>query len=74
VATNHTGFTGTGFVDYTNATGGYIEWKVTVDQAGSAPLGIRYANGQASGQSVNRPLAISVNGAAPVTVDSLQVG
>jgi alpha-L-fucosidase len=69
VATNHTGFSGTGFVDYVNTTGSYVEWKVTVDAATTAALGIRYANGQASGQTVNRPMAISVNGGPPVTVN-----
>src|SRR6266511_3522011 len=28
VATNHTGFTGTGFVDYNNVTGSFVEWTV----------------------------------------------
>ncbi|MET8454155.1 chemotaxis protein, partial [Streptomyces sp. NPDC005209] len=26
VATNHTGFTGSGFVDYTNVAGSYVEF------------------------------------------------
>ncbi len=67
VSANHTGFTGTGFVDYANAAGGYVEWTVTVDaaQAGSAGLSIRYANGT----TANRPMAVSVNGAAAVTVN-----
>ncbi|MFI6322179.1 CBM35 domain-containing protein [Nonomuraea sp. NPDC050556] len=65
VATNHTGFTGTGFVDYVNTTGGYVEWTVTPQQAGAAVLAFRYANGT----TVNRPLAITVNGGAPVAQD-----
>ncbi|MFI6326087.1 carbohydrate-binding protein [Nonomuraea sp. NPDC050556] len=56
VFTNHTGFTGTGFVDYVNAAGGYIEWSVT--GGGAATLSIRYANGTTTA----RPVDISVNG------------
>jgi chitodextrinase len=59
VATNHTGYSGTGFVDYTNIAGGYIEWTVNVAAAGSQSVAIRYANGT----TVNRPMDISVNGA-----------
>ncbi|MFD8491713.1 cellulase family glycosylhydrolase [Amycolatopsis sp. NPDC059657] len=58
VESNHAGFTGTGFVNYDNTTGGYIEYTVTVAQAGSAKLTFRYANGT----TANRPLDISVNG------------
>ncbi|SDX97387.1 endoglucanase [Amycolatopsis xylanica] len=58
VESNHAGFTGTGFVNYDNTTGGYIEYTVTVAQAESAKLTFRYANGT----TANRPLDISVNG------------
>jgi endo-1,4-beta-D-glucanase Y len=58
VATNHTGYTGTGFVDYTNVTGSYVEWTVTPAAAGSATITLRYANGT----TVNRPMDIAVNG------------
>jgi hypothetical protein len=59
VATNHIGFTGTGFVDYTNVTGGYVQFTVTASTAGSATVTIRFANGT----TVNRPMDIAVNGA-----------
>ena len=65
VATNHTGFTGTGFVDYANVAGSFVEWTVTRTAAGSARITIRYANGT----TANRPMSISVNGGAPVTVN-----
>jgi unsaturated rhamnogalacturonyl hydrolase len=58
VAGNHTGYTGTGFVDYDNTTGGYVEFTVTADQAGAATLAFRFANGT----STNRPMDIAVNG------------
>ncbi len=58
VATNHTGYTGTGFVDYTNETGSYIEWTVNMSQSGNQTLTFRYANGT----STNRSVDIYVNG------------
>ncbi|GHJ43016.1 alkaline phosphatase [Catellatospora sp. TT07R-123] len=59
VATNHTGYTGTGFVDYTNVTGGWIEWTVTAATAGPVALTVRYANGT----TANRPMDVAVDGA-----------
>src|SRR5204863_7797851 len=58
VATNHTGFTGTGFVDYNNVAGSSVEWTVNASAAGNASLVVRYANGS----TTNRPMDISVNG------------
>ena len=58
VATNHTGYTGTGFVDYTNVTGSYVQFSVTAATAGNATLDLRFANGT----TTNRPMDISVNG------------
>ncbi len=58
VASNHTGYTGTGFVDYTNVTGSYVEFTVTQAAAGPAGLAFRYANGT----TTDRPMNISVNG------------
>ena len=58
VATNHPGFTGTGFVDYNAVAGSYVEWTVGAAKAGSYSVTIRYANGSTG----NRPLTISVNG------------
>ena len=57
IATNHPGFSGSGFVDYVNASGDYVEWTVDVPIAGDYALAFTYALGQG-----NRPLAISVNG------------
>ncbi|MCC5581317.1 discoidin domain-containing protein [Microtetraspora sp. AC03309] len=58
VATNHTGYTGTGFVDYAAVTGGYVEWTVNATTAGNATLSLRYANGK----TTDRPVDIAVNG------------
>ena len=59
VASDHTGFTGTGFVDYTNVTGSYVEFTVTAPADEAATLTFRFANGT----TTNRPMDISVNGA-----------
>ncbi|WP_431894915.1 discoidin domain-containing protein [Nonomuraea sp. bgisy101] len=58
VASNHAGYTGSGFVDYVNTVGGYVEWTVQAATAGPATLTFRYANGT----TAVRPLAIAVNG------------
>jgi hypothetical protein len=63
-ASVHTGFNGTGYIDYANAIGGYVEWTVTAAEAGTQTLTLRYANGA----TANRPMTIAVNG-APVATD-----
>ncbi|MEV4354184.1 cellulase family glycosylhydrolase [Nonomuraea sp. NPDC049625] len=60
VESNHAGYSGTGFVNYDNITGSYVEFAVDAATAGPATLTLRYANGT----SVNRPMAIAVNGTA----------
>jgi hypothetical protein len=61
-ATNHTGYTGTGFVDYTNVAGSYVEFAVNAATAATVPVTIRFANGTAT----NRPMDLAVNGATVV--------
>ncbi len=58
VEANHTGFTGSGFVNYNNTSGSYVQWTVNAAQAGSASLTLRYANGT----TANRPMDLTVNG------------
>ncbi|MGL2993348.1 DUF5010 domain-containing protein [Flavobacterium sp. TSSA_36] len=57
IATNQTGYNGTGFVDFVNDTGDYIQWSVTVPTTDTYELRFRYAlpNG-------GRPLELKVNG------------
>ncbi|TCC38658.1 PQQ-dependent sugar dehydrogenase [Kribbella speibonae] len=57
VESNHTGYTGTGFVNYDNLVGSYVEWTVTAP-AGPADVTLRYANGTAAA----RPMDFTVNG------------
>lgn len=54
----HAGFTGTGYADFGNTAGQFIEWNLNASIAGLYTLQFRYANGSAA----NRPLSLSVNG------------
>jgi len=56
ISTNHLGYSGTGFVDYVNPSGDYVEWTVDAATAGQYALRFRYAL-----LSGDRPLEISVN-------------
>jgi hypothetical protein len=58
VDADHTGFTGTGFVNNTNEIGSFTEWTVSSPTARSTSAVIRFANGT----TVDRPMDISVNG------------
>ncbi|MEW2082075.1 PQQ-dependent sugar dehydrogenase [Streptomyces sp. NPDC005283] len=58
VESNHSGHSGTGFVNYNAVTGAYVEFTVDSAQAANAELDFRYANGTAA----SRPLDITVNG------------
>jgi endoglucanase len=63
VESNHAGFTGTGFVNFDNLTGSYVQYSVSAAAAGAHSLTFRYANGTA----VNRPVNITVNGSTAVS-------
>ena len=58
IDSNWAGFSGTGFCNATNAVGSFAQFSVTAGSAGTATLGIRYANGT----TADRPADISVNG------------
>jgi endo-1,4-beta-D-glucanase Y len=60
IDSNHTGFTGTGFVNVANAVGSYVELTVNAVTAGSHTVKFRYSNGT----TTTRPVDITVNGAA----------
>ncbi|WP_433887890.1 TIM-barrel domain-containing protein [Streptomyces sp. CA-111067] len=70
VASDHTGFTGTGFAAGFEQTGAGLTATVAgVPAAGNYTIGVRYANAAGSdGQTTQRTLSASVNGAAPVTL------
>jgi hypothetical protein len=63
VATDHPGYTGSGFADYQHDSGDYVQWKIDVPSDGTYTLLFRYANGGVG----DRPQAVSVDGADPST-------
>jgi alpha-L-fucosidase len=58
VESNHTGFSGSGFVNGDNVAGSWTEFTVNASAAGSTQVTVRYANGT----TTNRPADVSVNG------------
>jgi uncharacterized delta-60 repeat protein len=54
------GYTGTGYVDYAHASGDFVEFAVDAPGSGTYALDFRYANGG----TYDRPLDLSVDGAA----------
>jgi hypothetical protein len=57
VASNRSGFTGTGFADFINNTDDFIEWTINKVDSASIALQFRYANGS----TTDRPLKLEVN-------------
>jgi glucose/arabinose dehydrogenase len=67
VESNHTGFTGTGFVNYDNVTGSFVEFgNVSSAAAGPSSLTFRFANGT----TTDRPMSVTVNGTSIVASQS----
>ena len=58
IDSNHQGFTGSGFCNGTNATSGYAQFTVNATAAGTATVGVRFANGTTTA----RPANVVVNG------------
>lgn len=57
-ASSEFGFTGSGYRDFGDTAGAWIEWTVNVPATGSFPLSFRFANGGVS----DRPLDVLVDG------------
>jgi aryl-phospho-beta-D-glucosidase BglC (GH1 family) len=64
IDSNHAGFSGSGFCNGRNATGAAAQFTVTASAAGTATLGVRFANGTTTA----RPASLVVNGATISTV------
>ncbi len=64
VDSNHSGFTGTGFVNYANVIGSAVEFTVTSAAAETTPLVFRFANGTAT----TRPVDLAINGTTVASV------
>ncbi|MFG3342917.1 carbohydrate-binding protein [Glycomyces sp. NPDC048151] len=58
IESNHTGFSGSGFCNSSNAVGAAAQFTVNASSAGTATLAIRYAHGATD----SRPANIVVNG------------
>jgi pectate lyase len=58
IDSNHSGFSGSGFCNGTNATSGFAQFTVNAAAAGTATLGVRFANGTTTA----RPANLVVNG------------
>ena len=58
VASNHSGYSGSGFCDTTNAVGSAAQFTINSAAAGTATVSVRYGNGSTE----NRPADIAVNG------------
>jgi lysophospholipase L1-like esterase len=59
IESNHTGFSGSGFCNGDNQVGAAAQFTLTASAAGTATVGVRYANGT----TTNRPADVVVNGA-----------
>jgi pectate lyase len=57
----HGGYTGSGYLDTTNATGNGANWKIHVETVGNYTLIWRYANG-----STDRPARVMINAAEQI--------
>lgn len=66
VETEHSGYTGSGYVNVVNDSGNYFEVTVNVDETRSHDVRIYFANGAS-----NRPASIAVNGSTQISSLSL---
>ncbi|WP_158554001.1 carbohydrate-binding protein [Micromonospora deserti] len=64
IDSNHSGFSGSGFCNSINATGVAVQFTVNAASAGTATLGVRYANGGTTDRLA------TVNGGATVSFPS----
>ncbi|RVX41569.1 carbohydrate binding protein with CBM6 domain [Nonomuraea polychroma] len=64
IDSNHSGYSGSGFCNGNNATGAYAEFTVNAGTAGTATLGVRFANGTTSARTAD----LIVNGSTVQSV------
>lgn len=70
VARDNAGYGGTGYVDFINDSGDWIEFTFDAPAAGGYELTFRYANGT----TADRPLVLSVNGGQSVLLSFQPTG
>ena len=61
IANEHNGYSGSGFVDGFGSLGAAVTFTVTVDEAGTYPVHIRYANGPHPSE-MTKTVSLHVNG------------
>ncbi|MCX3292545.1 carbohydrate-binding protein [Streptomyces sp. NEAU-H22] len=71
IDSNQAGYSGTGFCNGTAAAGAYAQFTVNSQAAGTATLGIRFANAGSTGA---RPANLIVNGSTVGTVSFESTG
>ncbi|MFI6348335.1 carbohydrate-binding protein [Streptomyces sp. NPDC050560] len=64
VGSDQSGYGGSGYADFQNDSGDYVEWTLRAPAAGTYTLQFRYANASFT----DRPLAVTVNGGAARTL------
>jgi len=69
---NQAGFSGSGFCNGNNAVGAYAQFTVNAPAAGTATIGVRFANG--AGDGAARPANLVVNGSTVATVSFESTG
>lgn len=63
IDSNHPGYSGTGFCNGTNAVGAAVQFTVSASTAGTATVGVRFANGTSSARSAD----VIINGSRTTT-------
>ncbi len=72
IDTNNAGYSGSGFCNGNAAVGAHAQFTVNATTAGTATLGIRFANGATGGTA--RPASLIVNGSTVATVPFSSTG
>lgn len=72
IDSNQAGFSGSGFCNGDAAVGAYAQFTVNASAAGTATLGVRFANGHSGGTA--RPANLIVNGSTVATVSFESTG
>ncbi|MFC0626306.1 GDSL-type esterase/lipase family protein [Kribbella deserti] len=70
IDTNHSGYSGTGFCNGSNAVGAAAQFTVNAAAAGTATVGVRYASGTTAARSAD----VLVNGARATTTSFAGTG
>ena len=70
IESNHSGYTGNGFINFDNNSTSGASWNFASDQSGNASVTLRFANGG----STNRAMTLSINGSVQQTLEFATTG